>query len=135
MELQGFINVTPALTCGVYALVHQGKVVYIGQAKAMLVRICTHRSNARKKVPSWLPATAKGIIFDEVHIQPCHPDRIDDLEHALISFYKPKMNTLLKYAGAGRVKAPLTITTASGAAIVLGGFDLPKPAVSIERRL
>lgn len=135
MELQGFTNVTAALTSGVYALVHQGKVVYIGQAKAMLVRICTHRSNARKKVPSWLPATAKGIIFDEVHIQPCHPDRIDDLEHALISFYKPKMNTLLKYSGAGRVKAPLTITTASGAAIVLGGFDLPKTPINIERRL
>lgn len=135
MELQGFTNVTATLQCGVYALVHQGKVVYVGQAKAMLVRICTHRSNARKKVPSWLPATAKGIIFDEVHVQPCHPDRIDDLEHALISFYKPKMNTLLKYAGAGRVKAPLTITTPSGATVSLGMTAPPKPAVNIERRL
>lgn len=134
MELQGFTNITDSLHCGVYALVYQGKVVYIGQAKHMLVRICTHRSNARRKTPSWLPSTAKGIIFDEVHIQPCHPDRVDDLEYALINFYKPKMNTALKHHGAARVKAPLTITTASGASVTLGDFK-PAPTVQLERRV
>lgn len=134
MELQGFTNISAALQGGVYALVYQGKVVYIGQAKAMLVRVCTHRSNARRKVPSWLPDTAKGIVFDEVHVQPCHPDRIDDLEYALINFYKPRMNIQLKHHGAARIKAPLVVTTASGARVVLGDFQ-PPPAIKIERRL
>ena len=133
MELQGFVDISAALRGGIYALVANGKVVYIGKAKAMLVRICTHRSNARRKVPAWMPASAKGIVFDEVHIQPCHPDEVDDLEHALINRYKPRYNVLLKHTGNPRLRAPLEIVSASGGVVRLGG---PIPVRQyVERRV
>jgi excinuclease UvrABC nuclease subunit len=96
MILDGFIDVSQSLKCGVYALVSQGQVVYVGKSKCMLVRIYSHRNAKRKSgsLPSWFPV--KGIAFDEIHIQPCHPDAIDELENRMINLYKPKFNTLLK---------------------------------------
>ncbi len=96
MVLDGFIDVSQSLKSGVYALVSQGQVVYVGKSKCMLVRIYSHRNAKSKKgsLPSWFPV--KGIAFDEIHIQPCHPDRIDELENQMINRYKPKFNTLLK---------------------------------------
>lgn len=135
MELQGFVDISASLRAGIYALVASGKVVYVGKAKAMLVRVCTHRSNARRKVPAWLPDSAKGIVFDEVHIRPCHPDEIDDLEHALINFYKPRYNIQLKHFGNPRMKAPLEITAPNGSVVRLGGAVLPPTPVLVERRL
>lgn len=135
MELQGFVDISASLRAGIYALVSGGKVVYVGKAKAMLVRVCTHRSNARRKVPAWLPDTAKGIIFDEVHIRPCHPDEIDDLEHALINFYKPRYNVQLKHFGNPRMKAPLTIVSPSGVAVQLGGAVVVPERPRVERRV
>lgn len=121
MNLPGFNDASAILQSGVYALVYQGRVVYIGKSKSMIVRISTHRSNARRKSPSWLPASAKGIIFDEVHIQPCHPDVIDELEYDLINLYKPKYNELLKHNG--KSKAPFTLS--------IGGIEVtlnsPRP--------
>ncbi len=133
MELQGFENVTAILRMGIYALVHNGRVVYIGKAKAMLSRVYTHRTNARQRSPAWLSDRAKGIVFDEVHIRPVHPDEIDDLEHALIHFYKPRYNIQLKHLGNPRVKAPLVITSPSGVSITMGGFTPPRQ--TIERRI
>ena len=134
MELQGFANVSVVLAGGIYALVAQGKVVYIGKAKQMLARVYSHRSNARKRHPAWLSDLAKGIVFDEVHVMPCHPDQIDDLEHALIHFYKPRYNIQLKHFGNPRVRAPLTVTSPSGVSVALGG-PIPQRQVTIERRV
>lgn len=134
MELQGFSDVSQVLKQGIYALVAGGRVVYIGKAKQPLARIYTHRSNARKRSPAWLSDLAKGIVFDEVHVMPCHPDQIDELEHALIHFYKPRYNIQLKHLGCS-TKVALEIRTPGGASITIGG---PKPAQTpflIERRL
>lgn len=133
MELQGFTNISDSLGMGIYALIERGKVVYIGKAKAMLVRICTHRSNARNRAPAWLPQSARGIVFDQVHIMPAHPDQIDDLEHALINFYKPRHNVQLKHLGNPRMKAPLVVTSASGVSVSLGG-SIPARQF-VERRV
>lgn len=134
VELQGFVDISAALRGGIYALVAGGKVVYIGKAKAMLVRVCTHRSNARRRAPAWLPASAKGIVFDEVHVMPAHPDQIDDLEHALINFYRPRYNVQLKHFGNPRLTVPLAVTSPSGVTVSLGGPRVvPKPYV--ERRV
>lgn len=93
--LEGFVNVTAALRPGVYALLYHGVVVYIGKSsKAPVDRIYAHRSLRARKAPAWLPI--KGMLFDEVHILPCHPDRLDEVEHALIELYKPKYNVKLK---------------------------------------
>lgn len=134
MELQGFSDVTAVLKQGIYALVAGGRVVYIGKAKAMLVRVYNHRSNARKHSPVWLSDLAKGIVFDEVHVRPCHPDEIDDLEHALINFYKPRYNIQFKHFGNPRMKAPLEIKSPSGVSVFMGGA-ITRPPVTIERRV
>lgn len=135
VELEGFSDVSDMLQAGIYALVAHGKVVYIGKAKSMLVRVYTHRNNARKRSPAWLPASAKGIVFDEVHVMPCHPDQINDLEHALINFYKPRYNIQLKHFGNPNVTRPLTIVSPGGASVALGGFVPPPPQATITRRI
>lgn len=130
MELAGFCDASAFLQSGVYALVHRGQVVYIGKAKAMITRVATHRSNARRKTPSWLPDSAKGIVFDEVHIQPCHPDRIDELEYAMINLYKPRCNILLKHNGKSSAPFQLNI---GGVALMLN--RPPAPTLRVERRV
>ena len=59
--LEGFIEVTPILRAGVYALVREGAVVYVGQSKKPLQRISAHKSNwGRKAMPAWMPASLRG---------------------------------------------------------------------------
>lgn len=95
LMLEGFVNVTPVLRSGIYALLYGGIVVYIGQAsKAPVDRIYAHRSLRSRKAPAWLPI--KGMLFDEVHVLPCHVDRLDEVERAMIDLYKPKYNVKLK---------------------------------------
>jgi excinuclease UvrABC nuclease subunit len=132
VRIEGFSDVSEVLEQGIYALVAAGKIVYIGKAKVMLARVYTHRSNARKRSPVWLSDLAKGIVFDEVHVMPAHPDQIDELEHALINFYKPRYNIALKHLGCS-TKVALTVTSPGGVSITLGGRRAPAPA--FERRL
>jgi excinuclease UvrABC nuclease subunit len=93
--LEGFKDVSVMLKPGIYALIKDGVVVYIGQAKRPLTRIEAHRSLwGRKSAPGWLPI--KAILFDEVHVLPCRVEDLDVLERALIELYKPKYNVKLK---------------------------------------
>jgi hypothetical protein len=100
--LEGFVNVSAMLRPGVYALVKDGVVVYVGQSKKPLSRVEAHRSLwGRKKAPGWLPI--RGILFDEVHVMPCRVEQLDEVERALIDLYKPKFNV--------KLKSPLPVTT------------------------
>jgi excinuclease UvrABC nuclease subunit len=133
MELEGFSNISEALKCGVYALVQSGIVVYVGKSKCMLVRIYSHRNAKSKKgsLPSWFPV--KGIAFDEVHVAPCHPDRLDQLEYEMINRYKPKFNTLLK--NSLHIQTPFTIKVGD-ISIALCAASVPHPTLpKIERRI
>jgi hypothetical protein len=104
MMLDGFVDVTAILRCGVYALVRDGVVVYVGQGKKMVARVEAHRSNwGRKSLPAWMPASLRGVLFDEVHVLPCRVEDLDRLERAMIDLYKPKYNV--------KLKAPTPITT------------------------
>lgn len=95
--LEGFINVSAILRCGVYALVRDGVVVYVGQSKKPLARVSAHRSNwGRKSMPAWMPASLRGVLFDEVHVLPCKVEQLDALERALIELYKPRYNIAIK---------------------------------------
>ena len=108
--LEGFVNVTAVLRSGIYALLYNGVVVYIGQAsKAPVDRIYAHRSMRARKAPAWLPI--KGMLFDEVHVLPCPVDRLDEVERALIDLYKPRYNVKLK--APTPVATEFTITTAT----------------------
>lgn len=88
--VEGFVDISDCLRGGVYVLLSHGTVVYVGKSKAMLVRIYSHRALARKRAPAWLKV--RGVVFDQVLVQPCHPDRVDDLEQALIRRHSPRYN-------------------------------------------
>ena len=135
MEVTGFVNVSEMLKSGIYMLVYGGQVVYIGQAKAIIVRVATHRSNARKTLPSWLPPSAKGIVFDEVLIRPCPLHLLDALEYDLINLYKPRHNIALKHNGKAQGEVTITVR---GQPVVLNrkpGGVTPVPGTLIERRI
>jgi len=127
VELPGFVNVSEVLRSGVYALVYRGEVVYIGQSRAMIVRVYSHRSLARRQAPPWSPI--KGVVFDEVHVMPCPVAQLDELEYDLINLYKPRGNTNLKHRLPSTRE--VTLTTASGVSVTLNA----KSTMRIERRI
>jgi hypothetical protein len=99
--VSGATDVTALLGMGVYALLYRGEVVYIGKSKEMLRRINAHRGlyrSFRRYGKNVLPPNTKAspVLFDAVEIIPCHPDRVDELEQALIKFYHPKHNIVFK---------------------------------------
>ena len=114
MQLDGAQDLSLILTAGCYALCWRGSVVYVGQSKACLSRIYTHKSQRGKSAPVWLPV--KGVTFDEVHVWPePEPDRRDALERELIARYKPRYNIQHK---SGSPKAPVSLSI-NGIAISL----------------
>ncbi len=129
--LEGFVDVTPVLRCGVYALVRDGVVVYVGQGKKMVARVEAHRSNwGRKSTPSWMPVSLRGVLFDQVFVLPCRVEDLNRIEAAMIDLYKPKFNV--------RLKAPTPIT-AQPLTLRMGGVDVPlnyrQPISGFERRI
>ena len=133
MKLEGFTNISEALRCGVYALVMKGKVIYIGKSKCMLVRIYSHRNAKSKRgaLPSWFPI--KGIAFDEVHVQVCHPDALDKLEFDMINLYKPRLNTNLKNNLAINIPHTLRVGDIE---ILVAAASVVHPSIGkIERRI
>ncbi len=129
--LEGFVNATVMLKPGIYALLREGVVVYIGQSKKPLSRIEAHRSLQRRvhknPAPAWLPI--KAIVFDEVHVLSCKVEDLDVLERAMIDLYKPKFNV--------KLKSPHPVSTEFN--LTIDGFTVPFNAVSkqapILRRL
>lgn len=124
MELDGFSDVSGMLRCGVYALCAKGQVLYVGKSKAMLARVYTHRQNwiARTRgraVPDWL-SPVKGIHFDEIHVRPCAPDKLDAVEREMIDKYKPRLNLLLK--SQEKITAPINV--------VIGGVTMVLNAIT-----
>lgn len=123
--LEGFVNTTAMLRPGVYALVHAGVVVYVGQSVKPLSRVEAHRSlwgrAQRNKVPGWLPI--KAILFDEVHVMPCRVEQLDEVERALIDLYKPKYNLKLKTPHP--TSTPFNLTTATGICVAINAQAKP----------
>lgn len=134
MELTGFADVSQVLRAGVYALVKNGVVIYIGKSKSMYQRIYTHRTTASraargKAIPTWLPI--KGFVFDQVFVRPCSVDDLDRLEAEMINLYKPRFNESLK--NGLKVTAPIVLKVA-GAEVVLNR-PTPAPPISEFRRV
>lgn len=133
LNLEGFVDISASLRCGVYALAAKGVVIYVGKSKRMLGRINSHRSawaDKRKgKAESWIAERLgiPGLLFDQVWVRPCRPDELDALEADMINLYKPRYNTRLKTSAKIAVPHMLTI---NGIAISL--CAKPQP---IERRL
>ena len=128
--LDGFIEVTPILGVGVYALLRDGVVVYVGQSKKMLQRISAHKSNwGRKAQPAWMPVSLRGVLFDQAFVLPCRVESLDELEAAMIDLYKPRYNI--------KLKAPTPTTTEL--TLTIGAFTIPfnqRPSTPrFERRI
>ena len=130
--LEGFIDVSAILRCGIYALVREGVVVYVGQSKKMLGRIAAHKSNwGKKSMPAWMPVSLRGVLFDSAYVLPCRVEDLDRLERALIDLYKPKYNINLKTPDP--VSTPLTIRV--DGKVVATMNDVYKPCPKFERRI
>lgn len=89
VRLEGFVDVSVLLQSGIYALVRNGEVVYVGQSKIPLVRVNTHRSAWGKRR---LAGRARGIVFDSVWVMPVHVDRLNEVEYEMIQRYRPRLN-------------------------------------------
>lgn len=131
--LEGFVNVSVLMKPGVYALLREGVVVYIGQSKKPLSRIEAHRSlwgrTQRNRAPGWLPI--KAILFDEVHVLPCPVEKLDEIERALIDLYKPRFNR--NHKTPDPTTTGMTITLSNGTQVP---FNIaPTPTPRFERRL
>jgi len=115
--LEGFVDATAMLRPGIYALLREGVVVYIGQSKKPLSRVEAHRSLQRRvhrnAAPGWLPI--KAIPFDEVHVLPCRVEDLDIVERAMIDLYKPKYNL--------KLKTPHPVSTEFN--LTIDGFTVP----------
>src|SRR5437868_1713408 len=121
--LEGLVEVTPILRAGVYALVRGGVVVYVGQGQRMLPRIEAHRGNwGRRWVPAWMPASMRGVLFDQVFVLPCRVEDLDRIERGMIDLYKPRYNIALKAPGV--TKTQMEIQLPSGARVP---FNQPQP--------
>lgn len=86
--------------CGVYALLRDGKVVYVGQSLNVFARVATHWNNLRralrgKRVSS---GTWQHVVvnFNEVRFKRCSEGDLDAEELKLIQRYIPQHNHLMK---------------------------------------
>ncbi|WP_186260300.1 phage integrase Arm DNA-binding domain-containing protein [Burkholderia gladioli] len=70
--------------CGVYFLLSQGAIVYVGQSKNVLGRIATHRAEGEKR-------------FDRVFVVECKASELDHLEALYIDKFCPIYNTVRPY--------------------------------------
>src|SRR5215469_4739254 len=88
----------PMGSVGVYLLLRQGEVVYVGQSVNVLARVNAHWNNLQRvrkgKRPYRSGATyeAVPVEFDEIRIKRCFPSELDKEELALIQRYLPEKN-------------------------------------------
>ena len=76
---------------GVYFLVHEKEVVYVGQSSDIFTRVSTH---------------SKEKIFGRFAFVPCEPELLDKLESLYIHTLRPKLNGVMTN---GMKQAPLSL--------------------------
>jgi hypothetical protein len=103
----GFVRL-PLEKSGVYLLINNGRVIYVGQSRDIFARISKHRNNliryrAGKPPISQGPYIERVIIFNEVWVQFAEIHELDRLEVKLIDQYQPKFNINLKRKHAFKI--------------------------------
>lgn len=87
--LKGFADISEVLGAGIYVLLAQGRVVFVGKSsRVMLTKIANHRAGDR---PKWFPLA--NIQFDSVKVKFVHPDLVEAVYQGLIAEYQPRYNT------------------------------------------
>lgn len=66
-------------TCGVYFLIRDDKIVYVGQSLDVAARVVSHRRDANKR-------------FNRAAWVECEPDRLDEVERFWIRALRPEHN-------------------------------------------
>jgi hypothetical protein len=97
--MEKFVQLSEVLRpTGVYALLNQGKVVYVGKSKNIFRRLSEHYSN-QVRVRKGKPCYGAGhggrgpaILFDDVRVKYCAIDRLDAEETKLIQEHLPPGN-------------------------------------------
>jgi len=93
--------------CGVYFLLHEGEIVYVGFSRDIRFRIIEHfRHSSRGRGRKWKegidPVSAKRKKFDEArYIEIPDAKDVFDLEQILIDVLKPKYNSSFIAYGKG----------------------------------
>lgn len=84
--------------CGVYLLLHVGKVVYVGQSLNVFARVASHWGSLRRLLRGKRPTSYQDEVvrFDEVQFKRCAERDLDAEEFALIQRYIPQHNQLMK---------------------------------------
>lgn len=90
VTLDGFADVSTVMSCGVYVLVHLGRVVYVGWSRQILNHIAGHDRLAHQPTKPWF--TIPGVVYDQVLVHPCHPEAAEALVADLIAEYRPRKN-------------------------------------------
>jgi hypothetical protein len=78
-EIPELIEIPTGYPTGIYFLVHDDEVVYVGQSVNPTGRIATHTADERKQ-------------FDRAYMVPVPLSRLDDVESALIRLLRPRLN-------------------------------------------
>jgi GIY-YIG catalytic domain len=80
------VDVSAILWSGIYFLLRRGTIVYIGQSRNLHARINAH-CNSKGKIRQ-----GRRILFDQILVQHCALEDLDDIERDLIHRYKPFHN-------------------------------------------
>ena len=73
------LDIENMLHCGVYFLLLEGEIVYIGRSVNIYSRVSTHLYEKTK-------------VFDEVKFIECDKKHLEELEYTCINKFKPRLN-------------------------------------------
>ena len=91
--MEGFVDPTPLMGCGVYLLMYRATVVYVGKSTKPFARLATHLNLMAKARRGAQPRGAvKTVLFDKVVFKGCMLGELDELERSLIKEFKPRYN-------------------------------------------
>ena len=99
--MRPFIEMSYPEFSGCYALIRQGRVVYVGQSKNVLARLSTWRNKLRRfqdgRYIEHVSESRVIIYFTSVRMYPCPAKEMTALENELILLYDPEHNTRKPY--------------------------------------
>jgi hypothetical protein len=88
-------------TCGVYFLIRESRILYVGQSSNIEVRLATHN---------------RRFVYDRAAVIPCAPEMLDVLESHYIHLFQPEGNC--RFPKSGAIRAPLSMAKLSGASLL-----------------
>lgn len=101
VPVRPFIELTYPEFSGCYALIRQGRVVYVGQSKNVFDRLSQWRNRLRRfqagKNIDYISQSNMVIYFTSVRMYPCPSSEMAALEKELILLYDPEHNIRKPY--------------------------------------